>query len=81
MQKISYSKLKEYILRIPEFTFQDRIILNIRCENAFDIESLVKTLQSFKGVTQVDVAQPIRIKWYYGNWLRKEIRDKLPLTN
>jgi DNA-binding Lrp family transcriptional regulator len=81
MQKISYSKLNEYILRIPEFTFQDKVILNLQCENAFDIESLVEALQSLKGVKKVDVAQPLRIKWDYAKLLRKEIKHKIASIN
>jgi len=72
MKQITYSELNDYILRLPSFSFEDRIIINFHIENAFDIESIIKKIQSVKGVKKVEVFQPIRIKWIH-DWLNEEL--------
>lgn len=76
MMQITYSELKDYILRLPSFSFEDRIIINFHMENAFDIESIIKKIQSVKGVRKVEVFYPIRIKWIQ-DWLSKELDTKI----
>jgi DNA-binding Lrp family transcriptional regulator len=76
MMQITYSELKDYILKLPSFSFEDRIIINFHMENAFDIESIIKKIQSVKGVRKVEVFHPIRIKWIQ-NWLNKELDAKI----
>jgi uridine kinase len=76
MKQIAYSELNDYILRLPSFSFEDRIIINFHVENAFDIESIIKKIQAIKGVNKVEVFQPVRIKWIQ-DWLNKELETKL----
>lgn len=76
MKEISYSELNEYILRLPAFNFEDRVIVNFHIENVFDIESIVSKSRSINGVVKVESYQPIRINWYQ-EWLKKKIRNKI----
>ncbi|CAN5533945.1 hypothetical protein BH18THE2_BH18THE2_40950 [soil metagenome] len=76
MKQITYSELNDYVLRLPSFSFEDRIIINFHIENVFDIESIIKKIQSIKGVKKVEVFQPIRIKWVQ-DWLNEELETKL----
>ena len=38
MKLIIYSELRAYTLRLPSFSFEDRVIINFHMENASDIE-------------------------------------------
>lgn len=76
MKQITYSELNNYILRLPSFSFEDTIIVNFHIENVLDIESILNTIRSVKGVKKVDAFQPIRIMWIQ-DWIRKELDTKL----
>jgi hypothetical protein len=76
MKQITYSELNDYILILPSFSFEDRVIINFHIENAFDIESIIKKIDSVKGVKKVEVFHPIIIKWIQ-DWLNKELETEL----
>ena len=55
---------------------QEVIILNLYSDNFFDIEEILKKVESLQGVKQVEVFHSIRIR-YSQIWLMREINKRL----
>ncbi len=71
-----YSDLSRYLLRHPTLIHKDVIILNLYSENVFDIETIFRRVESFPGVKNAEVVQPLDIRWPQ-DWLIKEIDQRL----
>lgn len=71
-----YSELEEFFLRPPPVTRQEVIILNLYSDNFFDIEKILKKVESLEGVKMVEVFHAIRIR-YSQMWLAREIDRRL----
>jgi len=71
-----YSDLSRYLLRHPALIHKDVIILNLYSENVFDIEIIFRKVESFRGVKNAEVVQPLDIRWPQ-DWLIKEIDQLL----
>jgi DNA-binding Lrp family transcriptional regulator len=71
-----YSELEEFFLRPPPVTRQEVIILNLYSDNFFDIEAILRKVESLEGVKMVEVFHAIRIR-YCQTWLIREIDKRV----
>jgi DNA-binding Lrp family transcriptional regulator len=71
-----YAELSPHLLRHPTLIHKDVIVLNLYSENVFDIESIYRKVESFQGVKNAEVFQPLDIKWPQ-EWLIREIDERL----
>lgn len=71
-----YSELEHFFLRPPPVTQQDVIILNMYTDNFFDIEEILKKVESLEGVKVVEVFHAIRIR-HSQEWLIRELDTRL----
>jgi hypothetical protein len=71
-----YAELSPHLLRHHTLIHKDVIVLNLYSENVFDIESIFRKVESFQGVKNAEVFQPLDIKWPQ-EWLIREIDERL----
>ncbi|MBV9667791.1 MAG: AsnC family transcriptional regulator, partial [Nitrososphaeraceae archaeon] len=71
-----YLELEQFFLRPPPVTQQEVIILNMYTDNFFDIEKILKKVESLEGVKMVEVFHAIRIK-HSQSWLTRELDERL----
>lgn len=71
-----YSELEQHFLPPPPVISQEIIILSLCSDNFFDIEKILRNVKSLEGVKQVEVFQPIRMR-YSQTSLIKEIDKRL----
>ena len=73
-----YQNFERYLLRHPDTVQEDVIILNMYSRNIYDIESILKNVESFKGVTKAEIYQTLKTE-ILDNWVIKEIDNLLLL--
>lgn len=73
-----YLNLERYLLRHPHTVHEDVIILNMYSRNIYDIESILKNVESFKGVTKAEIFQTLKTE-ILDKWVIKEIDNLLLL--
>jgi DNA-binding Lrp family transcriptional regulator len=73
-----YQNFEHYLLRHPDTVHEDIIILNMYGRNIYDIESILKNVESFKGVTKAEIYQTLKTE-ILDNWVIKEIDNLLLL--
>jgi DNA-binding Lrp family transcriptional regulator len=71
-----YSKFEEFLLRPPPVVRQEVIMLVLYTSNFFDIEQILKKVESLQGVKQVEIFHAIRIR-NSQIWLIREIDRRL----
>jgi hypothetical protein len=75
-----YLNFERYLLRHPYTVHEDVIILNLYSRNIYDIESILKKAESFKGVTKAEIFQTLKTN-ILEKWVYKEIDNLLILNS
>jgi DNA-binding Lrp family transcriptional regulator len=73
-----YLNFERYLLRHPDTVHEDVIILNMYSRSIYDIESILKNVESFKGVTKAEIFQTLKTE-ILDKWVIEEIDNLLLL--
>ena len=75
------SELKEFLLfPFSLLSQEDVLVINLSCENAFVLDSIIKKMESVDGVNRVDYFMPARTL-VNEDWMREEIVKRLGSEN
>jgi DNA-binding Lrp family transcriptional regulator len=69
-----YLNFERYLLRHPDTLHKDVIILNMYSRNIYDIESILRTVESFDGVSKAEIFQTLKTE-ILDKWVIEEINN------
>jgi DNA-binding Lrp family transcriptional regulator len=73
-----YLNFENYLLRHPQTIHKDVIILNMYSRNIYDMDSILKVVESFNGVTKAEIFQTLKTE-ILEKWVIDEIDGLLLL--